>query len=256
METAENPRAVAGDNNPPSQRELLAEKPEHKALLDKLEDLAARANTAPKVLKSDADLGIVAQIIKDVRTFTREERAAFETEKEPLREAAKTVDQFFNETFVARYSKIAASMNARADDYQAEKDRLAREEARRQAEAARLEAERQAKLAEKHEGTKRAATATARAETAAERAGEAEAAANASAADLTRATVGESITASARREWSGVIEDYAKIDLNAMRDSFTVAEIEKVIARHAKKHEDRKPVKGVRFIGKVKSNIR
>jgi hypothetical protein len=42
METAENPRAVAGDNNPPSQRELLAEKPEHKALLDKLEDLAAR----------------------------------------------------------------------------------------------------------------------------------------------------------------------------------------------------------------------
>lgn len=249
-----NPRAVVGGNNPPSLAEILAEKPEHVALADKLEDLALRANTAPKVVKSDEDLEVVAKLIKDVRAFRDEERKRFEVEKAPIRDAAAAVDSFFN-AFKTRYENISRAMAERADAWQAEKDRKAREKAAAERAAAEAEAERQRKLKEKHEGGKRAVVAEVREEAAKNAAEAAGAAANAPVADLTRTQL-DGVTASGTREWYGVIKDYGNIDLNALRDSFLPAEIEKAIARHAKKHENRRPVAGVEFASRVKGVYR
>lgn len=251
---AENPRERIGGNNPPSLAEILAEKPENIALAEKLEDLAMRANTAPKAVKSDEDLAVVAKLIVDVRAFRDEERSRFEVEKAPIREQAAAVDTFFN-AFKARYEKITTAMKSRADAWQDEKDRIAREEARKKAAAAEAEAKRQAEIAERNKGKKRGVTAEVRQEAALGAASEAGAAANAPVADLTRTNLG-GVTASGTREWYGTITDYNAIDLNALRDSFMPAEIEKAIARHAKKHEDRRPVAGVAFASRVKGVYR
>lgn len=254
---AENPRAVPGDNNPPTQRELMAET--HADLAARIEALAARANGAPKKIGNDEQFAAVAEIVVDARKLSKDERAAFEKEKAPWLAGGREVDQFFN-IFRDRLKKIAEALQNRANTYTEEKAAKARAEAEAKAKAEREEAERQARLAEKHSGsTARQATHDSRAQMADDRAVEAEAQAGAKAADLTRTrldTGSGSVTASAREEWVAEITDWAAVPLDALRPYFKPDEIEKALAKYAKANQDRAPLAGVKFRKKTRANIR
>lgn len=255
MAKAENPRAVAGDNNPPSQIELMTEK--HQPLIDRLAKLREEATALPVVIKTDEHLTAVTAVVLKARTLSKQERAAFEAEKKPWREGAKTVDTFFNSTLKDKLEEIDARLQRRLDLYAEEQDRIARAKAAEIERKAKAEADRQAALAEKHKDTGRAAQHETRAEVAESHAQAAGEAANAPVADLTRQRV-DGATFSGTATWVGKIEDYTALQssLGPLGAYFKPADIEAAVARMAKATEDRVALLGVKFQKSISANVR
>jgi hypothetical protein len=252
---AENPRAVAGGNNPPSQIELMTEK--HKPLLDRLDKLAARATDLPTVIKNEEHLTAVTAVVLEVRTLSGDERKAFKAEKEPWLTGSREVDTFFNTTFRDRIERMAEKLQRRCDDYAREQAAAQRAALAEQERKAKAEADRQAALAEKHAGTGRAAQHETRAEVAESHAQAAGEAANAPVADLTRVRTGGA-TVSGKETWVGKIEDFGKLQasLGPLGSYFKPDEIEGAVARMAKATQDRIALPGVKFETAISANIR
>ncbi len=250
-----NPRERIGGNNPPSQIELLTET--HKPLADRLAKLREEATALPTVIKTDEHLTAVTAVVLKTRALSKDERTAFESEKKPLREAAKAVDTFFNSTFKDKIEEIDARLQRRLDIYAEEQDAKERARAAEAQRKADAEAERQRKLAEKHENTGRAAQHETRAEVAESHAQEAGAAANAPVADLTRKRV-DGATFSGSAVWSGEITDFAAMQasLGPLGVYLKLKEIEDAIARMAKATEDRVALPGVKFSKSISANVR
>ena len=255
MAKAPAAEAKLGHNNPPSQREILAEK--HKAILDSLEALAARAKDLPTVIKTEDHLTAVTAVVLEVRTLSGSERKAFKAEKEYWLTGSREVDSFFNTTFRDRIEALAERLQRRCDEYAREKAERARHAAAEAQRKADEEAERQRKLAEKHAETGRAVIHETRAAVAESRAEEAGAAANAPVADLTRVRTGGA-TVSGKETWVGKIENFAALQasLGPLGSYFKPDEIEGAVARMAKATQDRIALPGVKFETAISANIR
>ncbi len=251
---ADNPRAVVGGNNPPTFRETMAER--YGSVFAALNPLADLADEAPETITSADELAKVSDIVRAARKLFNEVEEIRTREKQTFLDGGKEVDGFFGMKKDA-IKRVAAAMQRRADAYQAEVDRLARVDAARKAKEAQEEADRQRAIAEAEAARNRPQAAAKHEERAAEAQRTAETAAattQASAADVTRIRT-ESGTTSATTEWLFEIEDYSKVDLNAVRAYIPRERVELAIRGFIKVNRDTQALAGVRIFPKIKARI-
>ena len=252
---AENPRAVAGNNEAPDYAKEVTERMarDYAALQESLTEALADARTLPKEVNDDGVMGTVAHAVKRLRDVGDRIEAIRVAEKEPFLCGGNAVDSFFGALLakIARKKKtdpVGAIdvLQARVDDYvnrKAAEERRRREEearvareaeekarsAREAAERAQREAEEKAARARKQENIDLQRQAAREAEAAAQAAREAEerarrqeqdarAAATAKTADLVRTRTDEGNMVTAKQEGYVEVTDYAKLDAKILWD--------------------------------------
>lgn len=257
-----DPRLGIGGNSPPPEFSIdnhvagLAARlnADHFAMMnEKVGPIAQRANDAPQAFANDEDLANAADIVTDARAARAELDGLRKKEKEPFKLGVETVDDFFRDP-IKRLDRIVTVFEDRATVYtrekrrkaeaaaQAERDRLAREadEARQKAAVAAEFGDE----AEANEHSEAAAQAEARIEEAAPQ----------TAPEPVRGTTGGS--ARSRAEWTFEIEDFAKLDLNALRDFIAPEAVEKALKAYVKLRKATAKVEGVRFFEEEKASLR
>lgn len=204
------------DNNPPPLPEILAENYAH--ISKEIDDIAAKANSAPKKVKNDNDLDYVGVVVKDAKAMIKRVDQARTGEKEPHLKAGREIDGFFK-AFTERLDKIAKVLTDRASEFQREKlaeERRKNEEEARKRREAEAEAIRKAEEAAAAGKTSAAAKAEVRAEIEGDRAAEAERKADASNADLLRQRTASGGVASARTMQKVRITSIAELNLGPL----------------------------------------
>ncbi len=248
------PAAAAGlgHNRPPTLREEL-----ETATVDlraKIEEIAEKANQAPRSIRGAKDLDDISTVIIEARKIVRSVEEDRKAKKDPYLEASRTVDGFYA-PLKDRVDRIASTFQKIADDYtraKADEERRARE-----AEARRLREEEE-EARRKAEEARRVQTREKRENEAydlAARATVAEEAAAARPADLVRTTTASGFTATAKAEWTHRVEDWTAIDLEALRPFIKVDAIEAAIRAFVRQNHDRVPIRGVRIFQDVKARI-
>lgn len=244
-----------GHNKPPLQ-EVLAD--QYKNFAAEIEQIAERANNAPKAVKSDDDLDKVGVIVKDAKAMTKRVVQAKTTEKEPFLTGGRIVDGFFG-AMKERLDRIASVLQERADDYQrqkaAEARRKAEEEARKlreQEEAARRKAEEAAAAGK----AGIAGRAEVKAETAAERAANAEQRAQASAADLARVRGASGTLATAKTVQRVRIADWNSLNLNDLKPYIDREAVQKAANSWLRVTKGAEQIKGLEVFDDVKASFR
>lgn len=246
--------AGPGHNNPPLP-DLL--KDEFFALMDEVESLAKDANAAKAAvddrgLNSDEDVLPLIEIGKAATKLTPKIDKTRLERTQPLRDDVETINGFFN-VMKERVERIKKGFAAKVGEYDAAKRERERREAAERARIAQEEAQR--KLDEAA-----AAQHSVMSDVVMNEAAEAEHRASRAAIEATKAGTGptktDAGTVSQSAPWTFVVEDWDAIDLRELRDSFTVAEIEKAIRGHVRKHKNTKPLKGVRFYQEAKTSFR
>ena len=230
--------ADIGDNNPPSDEQAFLSELESRSgpLIERRDELLASAKRAPETIEDAATAGVLADFIKQLTAHEKTAETTRTDEKAPYFERGKWVDGFFKTTAVAGIAAVKATAIARLTAYQkkvAEQERLRREEEERQrreeAERARREAEERAQAAETEDDLDVAVLAEEEAAEATARAEKAERAAQAGTADLSRQHSSAGTVASLRSSWQCTVWSRNGLDLDALRDHFAEADIQKAI---------------------------
>lgn len=138
MDTIINPRAVAGDNQPPLAERLAAD---HADLKKRADEAAELVPEELRAIASDEEADAYTETARTIKDLIADADKAFEPEKEPWRVGGKTVDDFFRfrSTLEAKAKKVVAAIST----YQ-----TAKLVAQRKAEAEAAEAARKAAAAE------------------------------------------------------------------------------------------------------------
>lgn len=138
MDTLINPRAVAGDNQPPLAERLAAD---HADLKKRADEAAELVPEQLRAIASDEEADAYTETARTIKDVIADADKAFDPEKEPWRVGGKTVDDFFRfrSTLEAKAKKVVAAIST----YQ-----TAKLVAQRKAEAEAAEAARKAAEAE------------------------------------------------------------------------------------------------------------
>lgn len=246
--------ASMGHNNPPSDMEIVSERlfQQEKALRDDM--IFAEV---PSVIADEQEAGRITDAIKTAANLKSRVSDIHETVKKPYLECGRFVDAWKKRLEIELdgiRAKYAAPLTAFLD-------RKAAEERARQIEAARVERERAEKLAAEalaHEQAGINDTADALFEAAAsteimaERMEEKVHTAPPSQLARTRSITGAS--AAQRLVWVGEIENISAVDLNQLRNSFTLAEIQKAV--NAFIREGGRNLDGVKIEQKAQLSVR
>jgi hypothetical protein len=250
-ETDVNERAVVGDNKPPLEEQLAVT---HAALVGRVEPIALRANKLPKKITTEADLELITPVVVDAKALSKELEAARALEKDPHFKAGKTVDAFFKVS-KDRLDRIATVFEQVAAQFQRDKmeaERIAGIEEQRRADAEAERLRKKAEAAVKPETKQKHLDAADRAEGASDRA-----AAGIAQSDKAIGTVATSAgKVSGKKFWNFAIEDFDKVDLNAIRDFVDRAAIEKAIKAKIGIQKGNTKIDGVRVFEDVKASIR
>lgn len=154
--TADNPRAIAGNNEAPDYATTVTStlEKDYGALVSGVSTLLDEARVLPKEINGDEELGPITILIKRMRDTTARIEAFHKKEKEPHLRGGQAVDQFFFNLFakMCRRGKTekpgaADILQARVDSYmqaKLEEERRQRAEAQRIADAAARETQRKA----------------------------------------------------------------------------------------------------------------
>ena len=245
-------RLGIGGNKPPLS-EVLADT--NAGLIREVEEMADKANAAPRQVKTEDDLVKVGDVVTSARALAKRLDKAREAEKEPFLTGGREVDAFFR-AHANRLDRIASVLTEAANEYQRAKLAAERQKA---AEEARKLREAEEKKRQEAEEAKREATAERKhdeADEIAAKAAQAESAARASARDLETIRTDSGLAAGAKAEWTFEIEDYEAVDLNKLRPYFKREEIEKAIRSMLKVHKGAMKLPGVRVFEDVKANFR
>lgn len=170
----------------------------------------------------------------------------------PLRDEVSETNNFFN-AMVSRMDRVKSTFEDLVDVFAREK-RIA--EQRAAAEAARVaEEEARAKLAEAEQAEHSVVSDVVLNEAiqAEEKAARLAAVATSVGSTPLKTDGG---TASSSKPWTFSVVDWSKIDVTELRDQFTVAELEKAIRGHVRKHKNTRPLKGVRIFQDEKTTFR
>jgi hypothetical protein len=295
MSMAENPRAVAGDNQAPEYARRITEQMErdYKALVDGVETLLERARQQPREIDSEPTATAMGLVVKELREADKRAEAYRIAEKEPHKAAADAVDAFFfsvreklqrrNPRDRSQRPGAADVLQARIDDFLERKrlavearlraeaieaSRLAREaqgkaaREAREAEEARLAAERarkpenkEARTEEAHKAEEAASAATLEAAIAIEQAQEARIATLAKPAELSR-TRGDGVLLTETRVPFAFVVDRNLLDWVALAPYFTDAEVEKALRGWAKATNHNKQMPGAEIGHRAKGQTR
>jgi len=228
----ENTVVAIGHNNPPSMAEQVAANlPEHHAdEVKQATDILAGVDRMPAAIEDEETAQKATAFIKQIGEVAKNAEATRKATKEPYHTAGKAVDTFFNKTFKDPLARAKLKVQCKLHPYieaKAKAERIAQEEARAKAEEeakkARAKAEEEAKQNATSFAAEEASLVAAELDEAAEKA--AKTAENHKTA--VRSDMGA--TTSTRTTWVGEITDLRAIDLDALRDHFTVGDIEKAL---------------------------
>lgn len=245
-----------GDNKPPSSVELFTRElvDTYGSELAKIDPIAARANDAPQKIETDDDLKTWSELYLDTSSLHKQLDTARLNEQRPMIAALNTV---FGNT-LERAARIMAFGKKISDDYNRAK--LAKERADREAEQKRLrdEAEQKRRDAEVAaefgdvNGTVEHAQGAAAIESQI-----AQAAAEApKAADVARVRTDSGVLATVATNWKYEIDDYAKVDLNAIRAFMDPKDIDKAVRKLVKIQKGATKIDGVRVYEDVGTTFR
>lgn len=137
MDTAINPRAVIGGNEPPLADRLAID---HAELLKIAAEKADLVPATIRPIETDEEAGAYTDTAAAIKAVIKEADAAFKVEKQPWLNGGKTVDGFFSfrATLAAAAGRCVEALNARQRALLAAKrkaDAEAAEKARKEAEA-------------------------------------------------------------------------------------------------------------------------
>lgn len=227
-------------------------------LAKEVADLAKLAGAAPSVIEDDEDLGLVNQLVVDIRAKQKSIKDKKDVEKRPHLDANAVLESFFStlvESLAAPQAKLRINAKLYLDKkVAAERTRLEevaakeREEASKKA-AAAADAAAANRPTQASVATIESQNATARADTAQQ------AATSATPAELAR-TKTNAGTASLKTTWKFRIDAFAMIDLDALRIYLDVADVEKALRKYVSIHKDAKPMPGVTIYPDTEANIR
>lgn len=231
-EKAFDRQGIGGNLPPATLRDRLAL--DHAPLAEEVENLAAKANAAPKIVDSDQAANLVGDLIKEIAAEAKRVNGTREAEKEPFLKGGREVDGFFK-AFSDRLDRMKDGLQARITAFlrakAAEARRLQEEEANRlrfEAEQRRLEAEQAAKA-----GRMDDAQADMREAIAAEDgAHEASLAASSKPADLARTRSDSGTLSTLKATWTFEIADWDSVDLTKLRPHLKRDDVEKAIRRY------------------------
>jgi hypothetical protein len=243
-------------NKPPSVLELLTTElaDAYKLELEKIEPLAKRANAAPQKIESDDDLKLWSELYLDTSALFKALDTARLNEQRPLLATFKTV---FGGT-LDRAERIMSFGKKISDGYNRAK--LAKERAARDAEADRLREE-----AEQKRRDAEVAAEFGDVDQTVEHAQDAAAIENKivqshaeapSAADVARVRTDSGALSTVATSWSFAIDDYAKVDLNAIRAFMDPRDVEKAVRKLVKIQKGATKVEGVRVFEDVGTTFR
>lgn len=242
------------DNNPPSLVALLIEQLGETYGLEfaKVDPVRARANATEQKIESDEQLATWTGIYTDANTLFKQLDAARLNEKRPLEAAVNETFQKHTEPL----SKIMAWVKDKADAYNREKVRKQR--AAEAAEAARLaEVERQAReaatIAAEFQDTETTLEQVAKVYEAQQQAQTAE---PVKTADVARVRSEGGGLSTAATVWKFRVDDYSKVDLNALRNLIPAAEIDKAIGKVVKLQKGATKIDGVTVYEDVGTSFR
>lgn len=260
-EPADDTRHSIGGNNPPPEFSLsllIDGLPDRlaadyaNAIAAKIDPIAKRANKMPIDFTTDDDLAKATDIVNDAADAWDALDGQRKIEKDPFKRGGEIVDDFHREP-LARLKRIKDALTDRATKYNREKRR--KQEAEAQAERDRL-----AKIAEENRLAAEAAAAFGDEDEAEKRkqiAETVEARVEDVAPEKTEAVRGSSGgTAGTKKEWTFEIEDFEKVDLNAIRAFVAPDAIEKALAKMARQQKHLAKVAGVRFFEDEKASFR
>jgi hypothetical protein len=250
---AENPRAVAGGNNPPSIAEILAER--HAKLFALVEPLAVRANALPKTIATDEDNLKLGEVVVDARAAAKQLEENRVAEKEPYLTGGREVDAAFKSS-LDRLTKMADGLTQRASAYAHQKKMEERRRSEEEAKRLREQEEQQRRLADLEYDLGNDDVAAEHAGKAEGLAQRADTATTASTADLTRARGDNGRVATASDKWEFRVADWSKVDLDALRPFIQVAALEYAIKQHIRIHKGSKPIAGVEFVVGTRAQFR
>lgn len=137
MDTAINPRAVMGDNEPPLSERLAID---HADLVKQATEAAALVPDQIRAIETDEEAAAYTDTAADIKEVIVAADAAFKVEKDPWLTGGRTVDDFFafRKTLEAAVKRVRAALDARANAILAAQRRAeaeAAEKARKEAEA-------------------------------------------------------------------------------------------------------------------------
>lgn len=206
--------------------------------------------------KTDEDQAVLGKRIIDLRALCKKVDETRSTEKAPILEAGRGLDEWFK-GMTGQIEAAAKKLQANADDYARAKAAEERARAQREAEEARRKADEERRKAEAAKTPETAGRADARAEALDSKADRAEATAAASDADLIRSRVG-GVTASAKGAWVPVIVDYqaAIAPLGALGIFLKEDAIKAALGAMAKTQKAGAKWPGVQFSQDVKATFR
>jgi len=255
--TAANPRAVIGNNNPPSLTEVLKDK--HAPIFDRLkkwEAKAKKADLAPQTLEACAALD---KLFLDGKDIANDADSIREQEKEPYLRAGKEIDTVFN-AGVRDVVGVKGGLAQKIADASAAKKlavaRAAQQAEREKAEALQREADKLAAKAKADEDAgrvKQADQKLAQAEAVAAAAGAADAASQADLRTASRSVIGGiKSSVSAAMVCTGIIRK--ELDLEELRPFLKEADL--IAAVNARLRNDTSPIKGAVLTEKAIGSVR
>lgn len=216
-----NSIATIGDNNPPTDAEILKQKlrDTHKTPLSRAEQLIADAANLPGVINNDDEAKARADFIKEMIASGKTLEALRTNEKEPYLTLGRVVDGFFK-SVTDTLDKTKANINQPLTAYLKRKDDEAKRKLREEAEEARRVAEQQRLIANAADKAKEAETAAdMRSQATISDLGAArlEKMAEAKPAELSRTRSASGAVASLKTWWVGEITNLAALDLEVLR---------------------------------------
>lgn len=225
-------------------------------MLTSTASLVADATELPVPIKSQADLGIVSQVIIKARELAKRAESTREAEKGPYYRAGLSVDAFFKKSIMEKLATVSTRLDRAVNDYQ--QAILAAERARRAAEqrAAEEEARKAAEKAARARAEERKVQTQIDADLAERRRVEAEEAAQQTAAGMTRTRFEDGPLVSMRTVKFAEITNISDVDLLALRPYLKPSAIEDAVKRWAVATEYRATMPGVKVGEREESIVR
>lgn len=242
------------DNKPPSVVDLLTSElsETYAKEFDKVDPIRERANAREQKIASDEDLAAWTAIYVDANTLWKALDGARKNEARPLDAAIKNVF----EPKLQPLATILTWIKTKADDYNRAKLKKQRED--EAAEQARLrkivdDERREAEIAAEFQDTDAAIEHVTRAAAVQQQAAQAPVA---KAADVARVRNDNGGMATAATVWTYAIDDYSKVDLNALRLIIDRKAVETAIAKVVKNQKGETKIDGVRVYEDVGTKFR
>lgn len=250
----EGPAAGIGHNKA-STTDILRD--QFKDLMDEVEALAKRATDekdklANGAVETDEQRDALVSIGVDAGKVVRKlGPVRLETTK-PLRDQVDETNKFF-EAMSSRMERVKSAFERLVGAYDSAKREAAQREAAKQAELAADEAKRKLEEAAASTHSVEGDVILREAEKSEHRAQSLAREALGAGTGPTRTEAG---TISQKTEWTFRIVDASKIDLNALRPHFKIAEIEKAIRGHIRANRDTVKLFGVEIFPDTKTHFR